>query len=218
MSLVGDMCVDMGKVPHIAIRDKNITSQRLVSAVGSLLAREGFKGIGVNAVAREAGVDKKLIYRYFGGLSGLIEAFGKEGDFWPSILELAGGDLKAFSQLKLEDRLSAFSRNFIYALRRRPLTLAIMAWEVMEANELTRELEAVREEGILAFFKMFFPVDESVQDLQAVVMLVGAAVSYLLIRSGHIDVYGGIGLDTDEDWERIASSIDLIIKGVMQVK
>ena len=48
-----------------------ITRRRLISAVGSLLAREGFKGIGVNAVAREAGVDKKLIYRYFDGLPGL---------------------------------------------------------------------------------------------------------------------------------------------------
>ena len=207
----------MTQSSQIAVRDKNITSRRLVSAVGSLLAREGFKGVGVNAVAREAGVDKKLIYRYFNGLPGLIEVFGKEGDFWPSILEMAGGDLKVFSALPLEDRLSSFSRNFIRALRKRPLTLAIMAWEILEANELTRELETVREERILAFFKMFFSADEPKVDLQAVVMLVGAAVSYLLIRSDHIDVYGGVKLVTEEDWERIASSIDLIIKGVMQV-
>lgn len=190
-----------------------ITSRRLVSAVGSLLAREGFKGVGVNAVAREAGVDKVLIYRYFGGLEGLIKAFGREGDFWPSALELAGGDLKAFSSLPMEQRLSAFSRHFIQALRKRPLTLAIMAWEMVEANELTRELEAVREQGILDFFKMFFLSEN--RDLQGVMMLVGAAVSYLLIRSGHIDVYGGMGLGTDEDWENIAAGIDTIIKGVM---
>ena len=212
----------------IKIRDKAITSRRLISAVGSLLAREGFKGVGVNAVAREAGVDKKLIYRYFGGLEGLIAAFGKEGDFWPSILELAGGDLKAFSQLSLDDRLSAFSRNYIRALRERPMTLAIMAWEMVEKNELTRELEAVREQRIMAFFKMFFAAErprsdyrsesgsESGSDLQAVVMLAGAAISYLLIRSGHIDVYGGIGLRTDEDWERVAAGIDAIIGGIVR--
>ncbi len=203
----------MGKKQEIKVRDKMITSRRLVSAVGSLLAREGFKGVGVNAVAREAGVDKVLIYRYFGGLEGLIKTFGREGDFWPSALELAGGDLKAFSSLTLEQRLSAFSRNFVQALRKRPLTLAIMAWEMVEANELTRELEAVREQGILDFFKMFFLSDN--RGLQGTMMLVGAAVSYLLIRSGHIDVYGGMGLATDEDWENIAAGIDTIIKGVM---
>ena len=214
MSPVGDISGVMKSI--LKVRDRGITSRRLISALGSLLAREGFKGVGVNAVAREAGVDKKLIYRYFGGLEGLIGAFGREGDFWPSILELAGGDLKAVSRLSLEDRLSAFSRNFIRGLRRRPMTLAIMAWEMVEKNELTRELEAVREQRTMEFFKMFFGAERPGLDLQAVVMLVGAAVSYLLIRSDHIDVYGGLGLATDEDWERIAAGIDLIIGGIVK--
>jgi len=74
----------------------------LIQAVGTLLAREGFKGLGVNAVAREAGVDKVLIYRYFGGLSELIVAFGREGNFWPSIKELADGDVEAYSRLPVK--------------------------------------------------------------------------------------------------------------------
>jgi AcrR family transcriptional regulator len=103
----------MAKESHLKIRDKQITIRRFISEVGSLLSREGFKGIGVNAVAREAGMDKVVIYRYFGGLTGLIEAYGKEGDLWPSALELAGGDIKNFSQLSLSDRLSSFAGNFI---------------------------------------------------------------------------------------------------------
>ena len=61
-------------------RDREATRARLIAAVGNLLAREGFKGLGVNAVAREAGVDKVLIYRYFGGLPELIVAFGRESN------------------------------------------------------------------------------------------------------------------------------------------
>ncbi len=207
----------MNKNNEVKVRDKMITSRRLVSAVGSLLAREGFKGIGVNAVAREAGVDKKLIYRYFGGLSGLIAAFGKEGNFWPSALELAGGDLKKFSDLSLEERLSVFSRSFIQGLRNRPMTLNIMAWEIVEANELTRELEAVREQSIMEFFKMFFFSEERGRELQTTIVLVGAAVSYLMIRSGHIDLYGGLGLATDEDWRKIEDAIGTIIRGVLNL-
>ncbi|RPI71559.1 MAG: TetR/AcrR family transcriptional regulator, partial [Desulfobacteraceae bacterium] len=59
-------------------RDSEQTRRALINAVGSLLARDGFQAVGVNAVAKEAGVDKVLIYRYFGGLPGLIAAFGKE--------------------------------------------------------------------------------------------------------------------------------------------
>jgi len=198
------------------IRDKQITSRRLISAVGSLLAKKGFKGIGVNAVAREAGVDKVLIYRYFGGLPGLIAAFGKEGDFWPSALELAGGDLQRYSHLPLENRLSELGIHFIRALRKRPLTQAIMAWEMVESNELTEELERVREQSIMEFFQLFFMKDQTRVDLQAIVMLIGAAISYLVIRSNNIDLYGGLKIGSDQGWQRIEQAISAICSGIVK--
>jgi AcrR family transcriptional regulator len=207
----------MAKKQQLKVRDKQITSRRLISAVGSLLAKKGFKGFGVNAVAREAGVDKVLIYRYFGGLSGLIAAYAKEGDFWPSALELAGGDLQAFSELPMDKKLSVFASAFIQSIRKRPVTQAIMAWEMIEPNELTEELELVREEGVQQFFQMFF-LKEGSQDLLKVISLVGAAVQYLVIRSNHIDIYGGLNLASDEGWEQIEETIDTIIRGVLNHK
>ncbi|MBW2632791.1 MAG: TetR/AcrR family transcriptional regulator [Deltaproteobacteria bacterium] len=195
-----------------------MTSRRLISAVGSLLAKKGFKGIGVNAVAREAGVDKVLIYRYFGGLEGLIAAFGKEGDFWPSALELAGGDLQKFSQMPLDERLSVFASNFIDALRKRPLTQAIMAWEIIEPNGLTEELERIRERSIIEFFQMFFVKDQIKIDLQAIIMLIGAAISYLVLRSKNIDLFGGLDLGSEQGWKRIEKAIEPITRGVLNNK
>lgn len=206
----------MPKKQTMKIRDKQITSRRLISAVGSLLAKKGFKGIGVNAVAREAGVDKVLIYRYFGGLPGLIATFGKEGDFWPSSLEMAGGDLQKFSHLPLEKKMSELGSNFILALRKRPLTRAIMAWEMIESNELTEELERIREQSIMEFFQMFFMKDQNQVDLQAIVMLIGAAISYLVTRSDNIDLYGGLDLGSDQGWQRIEKAISAICSGVVK--
>ncbi|MCD4675986.1 MAG: TetR/AcrR family transcriptional regulator [Desulfobacula sp.] len=195
-----------------------MTSRRLISAVGSLLAKKGFKGVGVNAVAREAGVDKVLIYRYFGGLEGLIAAFGRQGDFWPSSLELAGGDLKKFSQMSMDERLSVFASNFIGSLRKRPLTQAIMAWEIIEPNDLTEELERIREQSIIEFFQMFFLKDQIQIDLQAIIMLIGAAISYFVVRSKNIDLYGGLDLGSDQGWERIEKAIETITHGVLNKK
>jgi len=208
----------MAKKQQLKIRDKQITSRRLISAVGSLLAKKGFKGIGVNAVAREAGVDKVLIYRYFGGLEGLIAAFGEEEDFWPSALELAGGDLQKFSQMPLDKRLSEFASNFIRSLRKRPLTLAIMAWEMIEPNGLTEELERIREQSIMEFFQMFFIKDQARVDLQAIIMLIGAAISYLVVRSRNIDLFGGLDLGSEQGWERIEKAIETITHGVLNRK
>jgi AcrR family transcriptional regulator len=197
-------------------RDSEMTRKRLIGAVGTLLAREGFKALGINAVARQAGVDKVLIYRYFGGMPGLIKAFGQEGDFWPSLQELAGGDMASFSALSQAERLSAMARNFMQAIRKRPLTQAIMAWEIVEKNELTEELEVIRENNIMRFFELFFPsTGLNGRDVQAIVGLVGAGISYLIIRSNKIRSYSGIDLTSEQGWQRLADAIDSIITGLV---
>lgn len=65
--------------------------------------------------------------------------------------------------------------------KKRPVTQAIMVWEMIEPNGLTEELERIREEGIMEFFKMFFTREEINFDLQAVIMLLGAG--WLVITS-----------------------------------
>ena len=202
------------KNKSIIIRNKHITRKRLISAVGSLLVKKGFKGLGVNALAREAGVDKVLIYRYFGGLPGLISAYGKEGDFWPSALELAGGDLQRFAKSSLSEKLSVLGRTFTRALQNRPVTREIMIWEMIERNELTAELEAIREDSIIEFFQMFLLNNETEHDLQAVLALIGAAITYLVLRSKNIDLYGGLDLSSDIGWNRLQDAIEAIAKGM----
>ncbi|NJM35085.1 MAG: helix-turn-helix transcriptional regulator [Rhodomicrobium sp.] len=48
-------------------RNRSETEARILAAAERLIARDGFTGFGVNALAAEAGYDKKLIARYFGG-------------------------------------------------------------------------------------------------------------------------------------------------------
>ena len=201
---------------HMATRDREATRGRLIQAVGSLLSKDGFTAVGVNAVAREAGVDKVLIYRYFGGLPELIAAFGREGDFWPTIDELAGKDIEAFAQLSLDEKMSQLAKNFIRAIHRRPLTQEIMAWEMIERNELTVELETIRETMILRFIEMFFPEINQQIDIQAITAILGAAISYLATRSRHIRWYSGVDLQSGDGWRRLEDAIAVIIRGVIE--
>ncbi|MEO7380512.1 MAG: TetR/AcrR family transcriptional regulator [Paracoccaceae bacterium] len=59
-------------------RNKDETRQRILDAALALAGEEGFAALGINAVARRAGADKQLIYRYFGGLEGLLAAAGAD--------------------------------------------------------------------------------------------------------------------------------------------
>ncbi len=197
-----------------AARNREATRARLIQAVGTLLAREGFTGLGVNAVAREAGVDKVLIYRYFGGLSELIVAFGREGNFWPSIKELADGDVEAYSRLPVSEQLSRLSRNFIQAIRQRPITQEILAWEMVERNDLTVELETIRENTMMNFFDMFFPSIDKGPDIAALGAIIGAGISYLVSRGRQISIYNGVDLQSEEGWKRLEDAIDTMIQGL----
>ena len=197
----------------LKMRDREATRARLIEAVGTLLAREGFTGLGINAVAREAGVDKVLIYRYFGGMPELIVTFGREGNFWPSIKELAGGDVVAFGQLPLAEQLSRLGKNFMAAIRTRPLTQEILAWEMIERNELTVELETIRENTMMNFFEMFFQSTNKGRDIAAMGAIIGAGISYLVCRGRKIRFYNGIDLDSEAGWQRLEDAIDTMIQG-----
>lgn len=198
-------------------RDREATRQLLMTAVGELLAEKGFTGLGVNAVARQAGVDKVLIYRYFGGMQGLIKAFGQEGDFWPGIEELAGGDIERFRRLPLEEKLVAMGHNFLNGIRKRPLTLEVMAWEMVEHNKLTEELEIIRETRMLRFAELFLATEGARTDLMAVSAIVGSGLSYLACRARKVRWYNGIDLSGEEGWRRIETAVRQIVKGAMAV-
>jgi AcrR family transcriptional regulator len=64
------------------MKDKEQTKRKLIDAVADIFRTEGYAGLGVNKVAKIAGVHKKLIYRYFGGFEQLVEAYVVETDYW----------------------------------------------------------------------------------------------------------------------------------------
>ena len=197
-----------------AARNREATRARLIQAVGTLLAREGFTRLGVNAVAREAGVDKVLIYRYFGGMPELMAAFGREGNFWPSIKELAGGDIEAFGRLPVTGQLSQLGKNFLQAIRSRPVTQEILAWEMVERNDLTIELETIRETTMMNFFDMFFPAIRKGPDIAAMGAIIGAGISYLVSRGRQIRFYNGVDLESEAGWKRLEVAMDTMIQGL----
>ncbi len=62
-------------------RDRERTKGKILKAVGEVIEKYGTEKVGVNLIAREAGVNKVLIYRYFGGVDGLMEQYVKTGQY-----------------------------------------------------------------------------------------------------------------------------------------
>lgn len=189
------------------------TRQKLIGAVGTVLAEQGFKGLGVNRVAKTAGVDKVLVYRYFNGLPGLVAAYSRTVDFWPTAEELLGPDPGAVRALPPDMQMAHFFKSFMAALRRRPVTQDILAWELLERNELSRQLEDHRIRIVLEFFEQLDTLPDD-DDLPAIVVLMAGAVNHLIVKSRITSSISGIDLETDAGWERLNRGIDLLLKGI----
>jgi len=196
----------------IPIRNKEFTKTKLIKAVGRVLAEVGFQQLGVNLVAREAGVDKKLIYRYFHGLRGLVAAYSETVEFWPTAEELLGEDRDRIKTMSSHELMSQFFKQYLQAILRRPLTLEILAWEAIERNELTKVLEEVRVKTALEFFEMMEEEPPSDVDLTALVLIMAGAVNFLAVRSRIHRSLGGVDLQSDAGWKRIEDTIDLMFE------
>ena len=173
-----------------------------------MLARDGFRKVGVNAVAREAGVDKVLIYRYFDGLDGLVKRYAAQGDFWPTRDELIGEPMEAFINHPLNEKVAQIFENYVDSIRKRPLSLEILAWEMVERNELTAHLEEIRENLGQELTALIDPQELKDPELFAsMTALMSASVNYLAARSRHIRIFNGINLRQEEGWQQIKKAL-----------
>jgi AcrR family transcriptional regulator len=68
------------------VKNKEATKKRIYEALEQIIKEGGVSAIGINNIAKTAGVDKVLIYRYFGGLGELLKDFIKQKDYFTNFI------------------------------------------------------------------------------------------------------------------------------------
>ncbi|MFV2032269.1 MAG: TetR/AcrR family transcriptional regulator [Gammaproteobacteria bacterium] len=166
------------------VKSRLQTEQKILHALELLLLEQGFMAVGINSLARQAGCDKVLIYRYFDGLDGLLLAFAEISPLWwevDDIITETGDDI---GQQSLGQYLQLLLKRHVTALQARPLTLEIMAWEMSQQNNLTIALARTRAERGMALVKRIRAHFEQPNiDIGGMLGVFGAAINYLLIRT-----------------------------------
>ena len=195
-------------------RNKDATMGKLLGAVDTVLRREGFRSLGINAVAREAGVDKVLVYRYFDGFDGLMDVFCKENDVWPDTAELAGGDVERLSGKPPLERLLTLSVNYLRAVRSRPLACEFVAWETARDGGVPQRFVERREQVEKAMLDLLLSGSEPGPDVTPLGAVLAAAVNHLAVRSRSSESFMGLDLSTDKDWVRLETAVRSMVNGV----
>jgi AcrR family transcriptional regulator len=196
--------------PEDRTRDRSRTEEAILAAARAVLVEKGFGGWGVNAIARAAGCDKQLIYRYYGGLDGLAEALGTQiaHETEKALAAVPIPEITSYGEL-----VAALIDAQVDVLISHRVMQRIIAWELSETNELTRAFAEARSRALMVWFSGikgdFVPPPDV--DAPAINAILIAAVQQMVISSATIGGFAGMPLAKEADWERLRAAIRQLV-------
>jgi len=195
-------------------RDRPATEGRILDAAQSILTAQGPAGFGVNAVARAAGVDKQLIYRYFGGLDGLLGALGERLAVWWQDKLLAAAP--AAAPESYGDLIEMLALRLVAIMRNEPLALHCMLWELTDGFGPVAALTAARAQALGAWMVQtrgnLRPPDGV--DAPVVNALIVSGISYLVLASRTSHSVIGLATSDEATWTRIEATLRTLVRSV----
>ncbi|MCK8492593.1 MULTISPECIES: TetR/AcrR family transcriptional regulator [Spirosoma] len=184
-----------------------MTMERILRAMGDVMAERGTEKAGINAVAEKAGVNKVLIYRYFGGWNGLLEAYVQRGFFLSmfneKFMESVPEKLPAETRSKI---WSEYTIQFMREFRTRKPSQELIRWEMSNGEtELARRLAEFRDNSYKKLVDRLAPYSD--YDPIAITSLMVAAVTNIVLTSTQRDHIVDIDLTSDAGWERLETAV-----------
>lgn len=193
-------------------RDRAATERAIVEAAAGLLSDKGFSALNVQAIAEAAGIDRKLVYRYFGGVEGVVERLGAEVKWTLGDTEKAGpagsyGEAAAGLVL-------AYGR----ALASEPLMRGLAAWETVGDTPTLRTLDSARSAAMQAWTaeRLAGVPRPAGVDAPAINAVLIAGVQMLALRRAQQRPFAGVALD-DDGWARIEAAVTAIAERIYAV-
>jgi AcrR family transcriptional regulator len=191
-----------------ALRTANPSSSRqatedaLLDALEAVLLRDGLRNLTVNAIVDAAGVGKPLLYRYFGDLPGLVQAWGERRGLWADLAAQGeppsrkAGDERSFRG-QVTDELVGVADY----LRAHPVSTEFLAEELSAHSDLSEAFAAARADHRRPFLRAMLADPRYLRrDNQRLIIVLYAAVVYLAMRSTRSPAFMGLRLDTESGW------------------
>ncbi|RQO66011.1 TetR/AcrR family transcriptional regulator [Pedobacter sp. KBW06] len=205
------------KIVEGVVRNKEKSKEKFLNAVGKILRTKGFSALKVNDIAAVAGLDKKLIYNYFGGTDQLIDEYIKSQDFWSNV--------KNEPDLDINDGGQGLSKamllwQFDYVFKNKELQKIIL-WGLLENRSSLKKLADDREESGDALFKNISDphFGEHSWRYRAIMALLISGIYYLdIYASTNDNTFCGLNVKTEEGRKEIEEALSFMIDKVYESK
>jgi DNA-binding transcriptional regulator YbjK len=195
------------------INDKERSKQKLIEAVGIVIKTRGYTGLTATNIAKEAGLNRRLITFYFSSIEELIETYVRGKDYWVAASGNVG-DMTTDSQaLDTQKILTSLLTNQLEYFYNNEEMQKIILWQISESSRIMKEICDEREQLSQLFFELS---DKELKDkdidLRAVSALLVAGVYYLVLHAKSTDTtFCEIDLKTSEGLERIKKAISFVL-------
>lgn len=196
-----------------ALRNKERTKLKLLDAVGQIIRSEGYSGLKLVKIEGVAGVNRKLIYDYFGTVNNLIETYVRTKDYWVMfaaeadrlVRERRGDFGKKDSQNQLLDYLDYFNANVDMQ--------QFVLWQVSENSAVISEVCEEREKiGSKLFNLADYNFKDTDVDLRATVALLIGGIYFLILHAKKANsLFCEIDVNSPEGMARIKNVISRVI-------
>jgi len=177
------------------MKNKEETKKRLVNAVGEILKNEGYSALGVNNIARKSGVNKGLIYRYFGKLDYLVETYVVENDYWLEFFKQTKQLVQESQPESLQLLISQILQNQFKFFLSEPDMQRLIHWELSGESPLMKSIHNARESNGQRILEM---TDDHFKNqkvnFRAVSALLVGGIYYTILHSRFV---GGTFCDLD---------------------
>jgi len=187
--------------------------ETFLEALERLLSRPEAAPPGVNAVAREAGLNKVLVYRYFQSWDGLLEAFAQRVNPWRDLRKETEAGLASGRWTRLPDLLKWLYRAYLGQLAGSHLLQNLLRLSLTHRDPLQMALEKDREEEGLALMGAVaarFSLPEGTDPAALTAVLTGG-LTWLILTGTRAGTFNGLqftGSGADAV-ERLGSAIDV---------
>ena len=195
-------------------RNRSETERKLIRAVGEVFRKDGYAGLKLNKVARQAGVHKNLIYRYFGNVQELFKIYILEQDYWSYyrnnlesvLVENQYDNGMSLSKIVLQKQLEYFYTNT--EMQR------LIHWEISERNAISRGVSDERERIGEEMLKL---TDEHFQGSQInfrIVLALLIAGIYYFVLHGKVNgsTFCGIDINDSRRMDEISKTLQQIVE------
>lgn len=194
-------------------RNEEDKRSRLIRAVGETLKEEGYQGLGLNRIALRAGVSKPMIYRYFGGLNGLLKAYIEQMDGWLPYFESLDLPASPTTQELKACLIKMLQDQFLYCYREKEMQKLIL-WQISGYDALMLGACQARErEGLRLLELADAHFRGSGISLKAVMaLLVGGVYLNVLHASAGAGTMAGIDIKSENNFGAMLAAIGQIVE------